>query len=57
MPVWLCSPAESASQFFRCSFSFYRAVTFFDTLEEVGSYHLEADDREEHDYHSQAFGT
>ena len=23
--------AESASQFFRCSFSFYRAVTFFDT--------------------------
>ena len=31
MPVWLCSPAESASQFFRCSFSFYRAVTFFDT--------------------------
>lgn len=24
-------PTESASQFFRCSLSFYRAVTFFDT--------------------------
>ena len=30
-------PAESASLFFRCSLSFYRAVTFFDTPEETSA--------------------